>query len=109
MRQRRKPRAAQLGVTDEEYARLLAAQGGECAIRSCHNKPKSRRLHADHDHKTMRLRGLLCFRCNKALPLWVTGEWLRDAADYIDPPDPLAQMIDALPEYPPGLGSAGWA
>jgi hypothetical protein len=81
MRQRRKPRAAQLGVTDAEYDRLLAAQGGGCAI--CGNPPKSRRLDADHDHKTGRVRGLLCHRCNRALPNWVTVEWLRDAALYL--------------------------
>ena len=81
MRQRRKPRAAQLGVTDAEYDRLLAAQGGGCAI--CGNPPKTRRLHVDHDHKTGRVRGLLCHRCNRALPNWVTAEWLLSAAGYI--------------------------
>jgi Recombination endonuclease VII len=70
----RKPtRARALGVTDEEYARLLAAQGGHCAL--CPNEPKTRRLHVDHDHATGRVRGLLCHRCNRNLPTWVTPEW----------------------------------
>jgi hypothetical protein len=81
MRQRRRPRAAQLGVTDAEYDRLLAAQGGGCAI--CGNPPKTRRLHVDHDHKTGRVRGLLCHRCNRALPNWVTPGWLSTAAIYL--------------------------
>ena len=89
---RRTPkRAAQLGVTDDEYARLLAAQGGGCAI--CGATPKRLRkdgvpyrLHADHDHmsKPPRVRGLLCHRCNRALPTWVTPEWLRRAAGYLE-------------------------
>src|SRR5437667_108661 len=82
MRQRRKPRAAQLGVTDAEYDRLLAAQGGGCAI--CGNPPKTRRLHADHDHKTGHVRGLLCHRCNRALPNWVTPNWLALAMMYLE-------------------------
>ena len=76
-----KPRAKQLGVTDEDYARMLAAQGGGCAI--CGATPKTRRLHVDHDHRTGRVRGLLCHRCNRYLPAWMTGEWLDRAARYL--------------------------
>lgn len=79
-----KPRRAQLGVSIEEYDRMLAAQGGGCAI--CHNPPKNRRLHVDHDHKTGKVRGLLCFRCNRALPSWMTLLWLIQAARYLDHP-----------------------
>jgi hypothetical protein len=82
----RKPtRAKQFGVTDDEYARLLAAQDGHCAL--CPATPKTRRLHSDHDHasKPPRVRGLLCHRCNRALPAWITVRWLVDAANYIDP------------------------
>lgn len=79
----RKPtRAKALGVTDDEYARLLAAQGGHCAL--CPNTPKTRRLHVDHDHATGRVRGLLCYRCNRALPKYLTADWLRAAAEYLD-------------------------
>lgn len=43
----------------------------------------------DHDHRTMIVRGLLCVRCNRNLPDWMTPEWLRAAADYLeDPPYP---------------------
>ena len=96
MTQRTKPRAKQLGVTDEDYARMLDAQGGGCAI--CGNPPRSRRLHVDHDHRTGKVRGLLCFRCNRGLPNYVTEEWLRRAYIYVtrgaevDAPDQWAAL-----------------
>lgn len=53
------------GVTLEEYAAMLAAQGGGCAI--CGAKQKKRRLAVDHDHETGEVRGLLCSPCNTGL------------------------------------------
>lgn len=79
----RKPKRAKgLGLTDEQYHERLAAQGGGCAI--CGAQPKTRRLDCDHDHATMDLRGLLSHRCNRALPTWITADWLRAAACYLD-------------------------
>lgn len=84
MPSRRKPtRAAHLGVSDADYLERLEAQGGHCAI--CPSTPKTRRLHADHDHASGAVRGLLCHRCNRALPTWITAAWLRAAADYLEP------------------------
>lgn len=53
-------------VSDAEYDRLLARQGGVCALCGKAPNPK-RRLDADHDHQTGRVRGLLHNRCNRAL------------------------------------------
>lgn len=53
------------GIGGSEYARLLALQGGKCAI--CRARPKSKRLAVDHDHATNAVRGLLCKRCNRDL------------------------------------------
>ena len=74
-------RAKKLGVDDAGYAAMLEAQDGHCAL--CPNTPKSRRLHVDHDHRTGQVRGLLCFPCNRALPSYVTPEWLERAAAYL--------------------------
>lgn len=41
-----------------EYDKLLKLQGGRCYI--CQRKSVSKRLAVDHDHKTRRVRGLLC-------------------------------------------------
>ncbi len=78
----RKPtRARALGVTDADYERLLSEQGGTCAL--CPTKPKTRRLHVDHDHATGKVRGLLCYRCNRALPAGLDAEWHVLAAFYL--------------------------
>ena len=53
---------AAFGLTPEDYATLLARQGGVCAI--CVQRPVSKRLAVDHDHNTGEIRGLLCSRCN---------------------------------------------
>ena len=50
------------GLTEGEYAAILAAQDGRCAI--CTRRPRSRRLAVDHDHETGKVRGLLCYTCN---------------------------------------------
>lgn len=53
-------------MTIEDYDRMLAAQGGGCAI--CGRPPRDDiSLHVDHDHETERIRGLLCFPCNNTL------------------------------------------
>lgn len=82
MTQRKPTRAKGLGMTPELYAETLASQDGHCAI--CSSAPKTRRLDTDHDHRTGAVRGLLCHRCNRALPTWVTADWLRAATAYLE-------------------------
>lgn len=82
-----------LGVTDEQYERLLAAQGGHCAL--CPNTPKTRRLAVDHEHRTGRVRGLLCHRCNRALPTWMTAGWMNRAALYLSVHSPVRSLRGA--------------
>lgn len=73
---RRKPQAPgarrwqelqrEYGITQAEYEALLAKQGGKCA--TCPREhSEARPLHVDHDHRTRRVRGLLCIRCNVAI------------------------------------------
>jgi len=50
-------------ITPTQYAELLTAQRGLCAI--CRRPPAKRKLAVDHDHNTGLVRGLLCFYCNK--------------------------------------------
>ena len=66
MRDRVRQLTQRRGISPSQYASLLTRQDGQCAIctRKC---ATGRRLAADHDHQTGRVRGLLCFRCNTAL------------------------------------------
>lgn len=63
LEQRRGNRLKQLyGISVTDYGALFKTQRGRCAIcRAARNRP---RLSVDHDHKTGRVRGLLCYSCN---------------------------------------------
>ncbi|MGH3712364.1 MAG: endonuclease VII domain-containing protein [Micromonosporaceae bacterium] len=53
---------ARYGIGVEEFAQLLAEQGGRCAICGAQNPQ-----HVDHDHVFGNVRGILCFNCNGGL------------------------------------------
>ncbi len=57
------------GINEAQYELMLKSQNGVCAI--CgkletmkHQSGKLRSLAVDHNHKTCKIRGLLCNRCN---------------------------------------------
>lgn len=85
----KKQQHAKLGrEARKRYAEFVAIQGGEfCAI--CGRPPKKggRRLHIDHDHRTMEIRGLCCSLCNRRLRVFLTVDLLLAMAAYLkDPP-----------------------
>jgi hypothetical protein len=55
----------QYGLTTSDYNRMVEQQDGVCAI--CGSDNKGKNLNVDHDHKTGRVRGLLCNHCNWGL------------------------------------------
>lgn len=71
------------GLTVEQYDAMLAAQGGVCAI--CVYSPLTGKpLHVDHDHRTNKVRGLLCGNCNTALGMFEDDpETLTSAIAYL--------------------------
>ena len=72
----------QYGITPENYTQLLLGQGGVCAI--CSAPPGVKRLGVDHDHKTGRVRGILCDLCNTAIgQLGDSPQRLYRAAEYL--------------------------
>ena len=48
-----------------EYDEMLNAQGENCAICGKTPEEEGRRLAVDHNHKTAKVRGLLCLMCNR--------------------------------------------
>jgi len=72
-------------ITQKDYEALLLEQGGKCAI--CETEePKGRRntWHIDHDHRTGKVRGLLCWLCNSGLGKFKDDEDMLDkAATYL--------------------------
>jgi hypothetical protein len=83
------------GITLEQYDEMLRAQGGGCGI--CGQPPSARiSLHVDHDHRTGRVRGLLCFKHNNALGDFDDDpDLLRAALRYVEPPVERDLLIDA--------------
>lgn len=67
----------------EEYNRMLAKQGGVCAI--CQKPPSEKRqLAVDHCHRTQGVRGLLCTKCNLGLGCFDDAEdLLQQAVTYL--------------------------
>lgn len=67
------------GCTKEQYNELLMWQDGKCAI--CRSKMT---LSIDHDHKTGKIRGLLCRNCNSGLGFFGESiETLQNAINYV--------------------------
>jgi hypothetical protein len=80
------------GLTVESYAGLEAAQGGLCLI--CMKPSRNgKRLSVDHDHKTGKVRGLLCHVCNQGLGYFYDDpELLRLAAAYLLKHTPVVEV-----------------
>lgn len=77
-----RPRRTSERVPPGTYERLVAEHGEEtCWI--CGAAPKTRRLHIDHDHRTDKIRGLLCHRCNRRLWTGATEAEVRAMATYL--------------------------
>ena len=56
------------GITEEEYLRIYEIQKNKCAI--CGKDFSGKRLYIDHEHKTGKIRGLLCGRCNTGIGMF---------------------------------------
>jgi hypothetical protein len=57
------------GLTLERWNEMFAYQEGKCAICGTHQDQLKLELAVDHCHKTGKVRGLLCVRCNRAIGL----------------------------------------
>ena len=66
---RRRHLKTRYGMTLEQYNEMLEEQQGKCAICDRHGQSpgNKRNLDVDHCHKTGKIRGLLCNRCNQSM------------------------------------------
>lgn len=55
------------GISLQEYLTLKVKQNYSCAICLRHESTFQKQLAVDHDHKTGKVRGLLCRYCNQYL------------------------------------------
>lgn len=79
------------GITAEDKERMLKNQGYKCAI--CgekiflfgDSKNRNKIAHVDHDHKTGKVRGLLCNDCNRGIGLLKDNPlFLANAIKYLE-------------------------
>lgn len=79
-------------VYGADYDRMFKRQGGRCA--GCGGRPRARRLAIDHNHKTSKVRGLLCAICNH---------------DILGPAERLADPVGTLRRLADYLERDGWS
>jgi hypothetical protein len=80
------------GIGADDFDRMVAAQGGVCAI--C-GRPDPE--HVDHDHETGEVRGILCFNCNGGLGQFRDDvDALRAAAAYLEQASAQVRELGAI-------------
>lgn len=83
-------RLREFGLPKGQYAAMLKAQGGVCALCGEAESGRTRlgtpiALHVDHDHTTGQIRALLCGNCNRAIGhLKDDPALIRKAALYVE-------------------------
>jgi Recombination endonuclease VII len=71
------------GLSVEEYQKMSEAQDHKCAI--CQQvETENRSMAVDHDHKTGKIRGLLCRPCNTSLAQFENTDSLSRAVEYLN-------------------------
>lgn len=85
------------GISLEQRNSILGAQGNRCAVCRA-DDPAGRwgEWHTDHCHKTGRIRGILCMRCNIAV-----GQFFADA-DYDRDQQVMADLVARRAKEPSG-------
>jgi len=71
------------GITLDNYNQMFAEQNGCCAICGTHQSEFKNALAVDHNHKTNRIRGLLCVRCNTKLSFLEDETLMEKATAYL--------------------------
>jgi hypothetical protein len=72
------------GLEWDRYIEMLDEHGNRCAICGRHREEFDKELVVDHDHKTGKVRGLLCYACNTGIGnLQDSVDLLKKAQEYL--------------------------
>lgn len=72
------------GITEKDYQEMMIEQNYSCAICGINQSDLGYKLYVDHDHKTGKVRGLLCKHCNSGIGLFKDNKnILSKAIDYL--------------------------
>jgi len=87
-KERKRKLKQNFNLTVEQYQEMLKKQNGVCAIckqpeKSKHQNGKVRQLAVDHNHKTGKVRGLLCGNCNQRLGTLMSIDFTTKALKYL--------------------------
>lgn len=69
------------GITSKQYNQMFEEQNGVCAI--CNLPEINRKLSVDHNHKTGKVRSLLCQSCNARLGVVEDKNFNKRAKQYL--------------------------
>lgn len=73
------------GLSNEEFERLVENCKNCCMICGRHSSEQEKELHVDHCHKTGKVRGLLCSRCNTGIGmLGDNADSVKRALEYLE-------------------------
>ena len=70
------------GITLVQYNQMFETQEGKCAICQRHQNELTRTLCVDHNHKTNKVRALLCVTCNTDVS--VVENRLEEMTNYLN-------------------------
>jgi len=70
------------GITLDQYNEMFKEQEGKCAICQRHQNKLTRTLCVDHNHKTNKVRALLCLTCNTDVS--VVENRLEEMTNYLN-------------------------
>jgi len=71
------------GVPYSYYEKLWAEQNEKCALCKKPRKPGQKRFHLDHSHQNQKIRGILCYYCNRRRVGQLTYDWAFRIAEYL--------------------------
>ena len=71
------------GITIKDYDKMYEDQNGKCAICKKEKTIKNN-FYVDHCHKTKKVRGLLCMRCNSGIGYFKDNtQLMKKAIEYL--------------------------